>query len=312
VNLSQPTTSAYPVPDTLPSALTPVTVTTATQSLAANGGTATCQYRLTAPGNLGLVSFPITAIMTTPAGNVPQDPNYLNNPATGIFTIVSNGTFTKIPDPVKNPEGIFARQEWTTPVDFSVLGLPGGGLTNGLPSPNSTITSQVFQARDMALLVIPTQNQLGQFKLSDTVFVNGVKIGVGNVPLSTLLNDGRCLSVGPAVTMDQAIRPNLAYAADICAVPSANAGFSEVFVNVVQSMTGSASMSASPAPVVYQGELLMKIVLDFTLPNSSIPDRVVATVKISVGAMSSGCFANIDLINMSCMTAFNPFQVNTP
>jgi hypothetical protein len=312
VNLTQPTTKDYPAADTLPSSLTPVTLTTATQSLAANGGTAVCQYKLTAPGNLGLVSFPLTAIMTTPTVNAPLDPNYRNNPATGVFTIVSNGTFTRIPDPVKNPEGIFARQEWITPLDMNVLGQPGGGLTNGIPSPTSTITSQIFQARDMALLVIPTQNQLGQFKLSDTIYVNGVKIGVGNVPLSTLFNDGHCLSVGPAVTLDQAIRPNLGYAADICAFPSATAGFSEVYVNVVQSLAGNASMSASPAPLVYQGTLLMKIVMDFTLPNSTIPDQVVATVKISVGAMSSGCFANIDLINMSCTTAFNPFQVNTP
>jgi hypothetical protein len=309
-NHSGPTRFTYAAlpDDSIPSALSPVTLTTTTQTVGPNGGTAVCQYKLTAPGNLGLLSIPLVAIMTTPSGNVPQDPNPLNNLATGTFTIISNGEFTRIPDPVRNPEGIFARQDWNTTLDMSQLGIPGVGVVDGLPV--GTIQNQVFQARDMALLVVPTNARLGDFKLSDTIYVNGTKIGVANIPTTTLFSGGVCITSGPASVLTNAIRPNLVFAADICAQPAANPGFSEVYVGVVQSLLSPATMTSNP--VVYQGELKMRLVLEFTLPGSAIPDRVSATIRISVSDMSAGCLANIDFISMSCFTAFSPFSVTTP
>ncbi len=39
----------------------------------------------------------------------------------------------------------------------------GGGTLNGLPGTGAVMQSQVFQARNLALLVIPTLQRLGDF-----------------------------------------------------------------------------------------------------------------------------------------------------
>jgi hypothetical protein len=295
--------------DSIPLLLKPAKVN-ATAAVPA-GGSGTCKYTVSAPPDLGLVSIKLIQMITTTAGNNPKDPNPLNNAAIGTFTIISDGTFTFLPHFGDAPDDISALQTWIAPTSTAATGGLNATFTN--LADGSVIDKQLFNAKNLALLVIPSAAVLGDFELSDTVYVGTTRIGVANVARSQLgtTTDGiTCITTPQNTPLAQSVQSSLVYRADICSRPAlGQPGFHQVILDVVQSLSGQVAFA--PGVVVYNPNVTMKFVLTFRLVNSTFDDHVTATINIPVRFLSNECLGALGG-GLSCSTSWGPYTTSTP
>ncbi len=286
----------------LPSLITPNTV-----AVNANGGTATCQYQVSAPAQLGLISINLIAGVTT-AANQPLDPNPANNSALGVFTIKSNGQFTTFP-PAGASQTISAYQGWYSH-DIN---------TGALDS----LMQQGVDVKDLALLVIPTQDVLGSFSLRGTVTsgaTDQISFGTGSAgtagaPLvltKATAGNRSCLPLQPLnQPMPNPIEPGLSFSAIVCAMESpGQPGYQQIVISYSQSI--STPITAAQLPVLFSNHLTVKIALNFTLTGSSTPDAVTGTITIPVKPI--GCTASSSDVGapLLCSNNFGGFTLTTP
>jgi hypothetical protein len=288
--------------------LTPTLITTQQPiTLNANNGTAICQYQVTAPEQLGLISINLVAGVTTAAGQ-PLDPNPANNFGAGVFTIKSNGQFTTFP-PAGASQKIGAYQGWYS----------HDPLTGALDS----LSQQGVDVKDLALLVIPTQNVLGSFSLSGTVtsgtsdqiaFGTG-RAGTTSAPITLPRSVGGVRSCVPLqssnLPMPNAVEPGLSFSAIICAEDApGQAGFQQIVITYSQSI--SHPITAAELPVLFANHVTVKIALNFTLTGSTTSDAVSGTITIPVkpiGCTASSGDADAPLL---CSNNFGAFTLTTP
>jgi hypothetical protein len=190
------------------------------------------------------------------------------------------------------------------------------------------MNTQNFQARGLALLVIPTSATLGTFQLDGTIFSGTTALGDAVIPAATLTFDPNkstnCIVSAINSTTQPLVgttQPSLVYYADVCAEPApGQPGFVQVFIDVQESLSGPVKTTANP--VMFNPSAKLQAVLKFTLDGSTVQNQVSATVTFPVDKLSGGCTDNGDggvdqhgnVIpgTMTCSTKWLPYTATSP
>jgi hypothetical protein len=305
INLASGTVNAASVLAILNPQLTttnPVSIPSSSKSV--------CQYTISTPAQLGLGAFPLVANVSN-NGNA-LDPTPANNTATGTLDVEGNGTFTTVP----TAREITASQGWLNSGSW-----PNDDLIE-------TLNTQLLSIKHLALVVVPTQDVLGHFKLAVTVTsgpndatVFGTQTVEGDLFKSTGAENCNAAQVGPNALINNPNEPlnsagntALGYAASVCANTS-DASFQEVSVNYSQNLIGTVAGNGTPAPLLFTDHVTLTLTLRFTLSNSTHEQAVTAKAVIPVTQFRGGdCLPLTGDENAprACSTAFGDGVVTTP